>query len=442
MSDTHGTQHANQSHKPSDKYFSFQIKGWANFDPMDKTLATVAEGINQGNGVLTLVEVLSVQDDVASIPDEEARDCFEELSAAKRLIRNFNELPTKLKEDLRAALRTEEEIAPRKMVTLMPDSSGGPEPAAVVKRDPAVGSSSPATAVEIVLSDATIAEIAGNESRNREAFAAKSDASDRPSGVKPIQSDFPKEGFFPDTGEALFAIVEMRRQIREQGLDLEATVDLVIGRAQEITQCYGIAVGFLPQEIGFQSRTGSHGKDLAFDANLFQSRLVAGEAVQITDAEKHPLMGATYRREGVGSLIMVPIFRNREVAGAIEFFFQEKRSFSAGDVMDLGLIAGVISESIGGSRNVGVKLANVPQLGTDPTPTSDLLEAFLKEDGYSPTPPTEVADAIDAKTPLAECFVPESIGPAPAPKKPPATPSHLWRNLKRAWARPRPSRGL
>jgi len=136
MSETHEIRQTNQSHEPKDKYFSFQIKGWTNFDPMDKTLARVAEGIDQGNGFLTLVEVQSVVDDVASIHDEEVRACFENLLAAKRLIRNVNELPTKVKEELRAALRAEQEIAPKKIVTLVPGPSASPEPAAVAKRWP------------------------------------------------------------------------------------------------------------------------------------------------------------------------------------------------------------------------------------------------------------------------------------------------------------------
>src|SRR6202048_5603036 len=107
-----------QIDEPKEKYFSFQIKGWTNFDPMDQTLARLAEGIDQGNGFLTLVEVLTVQDNVASIHDEEVRTCFENLLAAKRLIRNFNELPAKVKEELRAALRTEEGVPPKKIVTL------------------------------------------------------------------------------------------------------------------------------------------------------------------------------------------------------------------------------------------------------------------------------------------------------------------------------------
>ena len=58
-----------------------------------------------------------------------------------------------------------------------------------------------------------------------------------------------KKASFSNTGEALFAIVEMRRQIREQGLDLEATVDLVIDRAREITKCYGIESDFCRRKL-------------------------------------------------------------------------------------------------------------------------------------------------------------------------------------------------
>jgi len=106
MSETLKVPQTDQSREQSEKYFSFQIKGWANFDPVNETLARVAEGIEQGNGFLTLIEVLRVEDEVASIEDEEVRECFENLLAARRLIQNVNELPAKVKEELRAALQT------------------------------------------------------------------------------------------------------------------------------------------------------------------------------------------------------------------------------------------------------------------------------------------------------------------------------------------------
>src|SRR5438093_1391762 len=102
-----------QTYEQSEKYFSFQIKGWTNFDPMDKTLAKIAEGIEQGGGFLSLMEVLKVEDDLASIGDEEVRECFANILAAKRLLRNAHELPKNLIEELRSALKTDEEVVPK-----------------------------------------------------------------------------------------------------------------------------------------------------------------------------------------------------------------------------------------------------------------------------------------------------------------------------------------
>jgi hypothetical protein len=122
MPEAPSTPQKNKTDEHKEKYFSFQIKGWASFDPMTKTLARVAEGIEEGNGFLTLVEVLQVEDDLASIGDEEVRECFANILAAKRLVRNVHELPKQLVEELRLALTTEEVVAPKKPVATAPVS--------------------------------------------------------------------------------------------------------------------------------------------------------------------------------------------------------------------------------------------------------------------------------------------------------------------------------
>jgi hypothetical protein len=266
---------------------------------------------------------------------------------------------------------------------------------------------------------------------------AKSDLAERFVNGNYANGDNSEGRVFEHTGEALFAILEMRRRIREQALDLESAVDLVIARAQQITRCCGIAVGFLPQEIGCQFRAGkaTSRKELDFHANLFQSRLVVGEAVQLPDAQKHPLLGATFRREGIGSLIMVPIFRNREVAGAMEFLFQQKHSFSAGEVMDLGLIAGVISDSLGGATHIGVNQAEGREWPPE-TKTAKNVELqpgpSLKEKaGPGDALPSPVKDTIDAETPL----IPESMVVGAPVSELPTVPDQLWLAFKRAWTR-------
>ena len=106
----------NQTDEHKEKYFSFQIKGWTNFDPMDETLARIADGIEKGRGFLTLIQVLKVEEDIAAIDDEEVRECFANIVAAKRLVKNVHGLPQKLIEELRAALKTEDEVVPKKPV--------------------------------------------------------------------------------------------------------------------------------------------------------------------------------------------------------------------------------------------------------------------------------------------------------------------------------------
>ena len=136
MSETLGAPQKNQTDEQSEKYFSFQIKGGQISTLLDKTLAEIAEGIEQGGGFLTLIEVLKVEDDLASIGDEEVRECFENILAAKRLVQNVHELPKKLIDELRSALKTEEEVVPRKTVTPVANSSLNDESRSRAKRWP------------------------------------------------------------------------------------------------------------------------------------------------------------------------------------------------------------------------------------------------------------------------------------------------------------------
>ena len=93
-----------QISEPKQRYFKVQMRAWTNFDPINKSLAEIAELIEKGNGFLTMVEVLEVENSLESVPDEEVRNAFENILAAKRLMAAANNLPAKLKEELRSAL--------------------------------------------------------------------------------------------------------------------------------------------------------------------------------------------------------------------------------------------------------------------------------------------------------------------------------------------------
>src|SRR5438874_13408871 len=86
------------------KYFKIQVRGWTDFDPLDKKLAEIAVAIERGGGFLTAIEVLDTKDDLSAISDNVVREGFQNILAARRVLRSIGELPTSLVEDLRAAL--------------------------------------------------------------------------------------------------------------------------------------------------------------------------------------------------------------------------------------------------------------------------------------------------------------------------------------------------
>jgi hypothetical protein len=199
------------------------------------------------------------------------------------------------------------------------------------------------------------ASVAAEETKSA---AARPDSAARFVSGRFAERDSPGGRVFDNTGEALSAVAEMRDLIREQNLDPRAAIELMANRAQEITGCCGTTVGLFKQNtVVYPVRTGIGATmaGLELHSNFFQSCVRTGGALQLRDARRHPRLGAMCQQEGVGSLIIVPIFHNREVIGAMEFFYRETRSFSTGQVMDLELIAGVVSERLSAAAEVELK---------------------------------------------------------------------------------------
>jgi hypothetical protein len=190
---------------------------------------------------------------------------------------------------------------------------------------------------------------AASESSAQDIAIIRPDSAARFVSGRYAEKESPGGRVFENTGAALSAVAEMRDLIRERKLDPEAAIELTATRAQEIIHCCGTMVGVLQHNtVLYPVRTGIGATMAGLDlhANFFQSCVRTGGALQLRDAQRHPLLGPVCQMEGVGSLIIVPIFHHREVVGAMEFLYKEMRSFSTGQVMDLELIAGVVSESL------------------------------------------------------------------------------------------------
>jgi hypothetical protein len=172
---------------------------------------------------------------------------------------------------------------------------------------------------------------------------------------------------FENIAAALLSVVEMQDQIREQGLDLQSTMDLVASRAEDLVGSSGVAVGLLEQDtLLYPVRLGIAVTmtRLPSQAKLFHSCISKGTVLLLPDAQRDSVVGASCRREGVRSLIVLPILNHREVAGAMELLFKGRRSFSTGEVMTLELIADLV-----GGRLAGVSRIDATQPEAQEFPT-------------------------------------------------------------------------
>src|SRR5207247_7960940 len=100
------------------RYFKVQIRAWTDFDPMDKKLPEITEAIERGGGLLTAIEVLEVEDDLAAISDNEVKEGFQNILAARRVLRSIGELTKSMVEDVRSVLNDREEVGGKSSVTV------------------------------------------------------------------------------------------------------------------------------------------------------------------------------------------------------------------------------------------------------------------------------------------------------------------------------------
>ncbi len=293
---------------------------------------------------------------------------------------------------------------------------------------------------KVNLADAREVHAAATKSFSQHIPIAKSGLPERFVNGKRAEGENFEESILENTGEALLAISEMRSRIRKQGLDLESAIDMVVRRSHEIARCNGVAIGLLQQDsVVYPARAGIAATmaELHFQANLFRSCLRTGQTLQLQDAQKHPRVGAMCRREGIGSLIIAPIFRNREVAGAVELLFQEMRSFSTGDVMDLELIAGVVSDALNGAVQIELKQEEGGEFRAESSPVKAVETQFR----HTLNKKAALVDGLlhpfrattDEEPSLKKSANSESMVLGLLASKLVAAPTRLWLTLKRAW---------
>jgi len=376
-------------------------------DSFDRELAewfALRKGVWSGTAAELLAAVQSRPDAGKGAWAQSARTLYAHLESHRHILRSSG-VDVRLHQ------------GPPRMLSLRPCPVGKSEkkpPATAstihIPSAPPVDANRPVDEGKVATAGSERANSAANETFKQDRPMARPDSAARFVSGRYAEREGSGGRVFDNTGEALSAVAEMRDLIRGRDLDLKAAIEVMANRVHEITRCCGTVVGLLKQNtVVYPVRTGIGATMAGLDlhANFFQFCVRTGGALQLRDAQRHPILGAMCQLEGVGSLIIVPIFHHREVVGAMEFFYKEMRPFSTGQVMDLELIAGVVGEHLSAAAEVDLK-------------PEEARDRFAKPQAND-NPQPQISDTTDSAIwrPLSSRLA--------------AAPTRMGRALKRVW---------
>src|SRR5437867_4476377 len=148
------------------------------------------------------------------------------------------------------------------------------------------------------------------------------------------------------------AIVAVARDVARAGLDIQAVMDLLARRTQELTRAEGAAVE-LAEEDEMVSRSGSGiaavhvGLRQKISASLSGLCVTTGDIQICNDSEGDPRVDQDVARTiGLRSMIAVPLHHGGQVAGVLKVMSRKPSAFTDEDVDTLQLMTPYLAAAL------------------------------------------------------------------------------------------------
>jgi len=161
--------------------------------------------------------------------------------------------------------------------------------------------------------------------------------------------------------ERLETIVALHREVEGAEFDVEGVVLDILERARTLLGATAATAGVIEgDKIVYRYRTGP-GRNSApittpRDGSLSGVCAQTGELAYCADSEHDPRVDKTAcRRQGLRSMIIVPLRHRREVVGLLNVNSPEVRAFDRNDVRTVELIGGAISAAYGHAVDMAAK---------------------------------------------------------------------------------------
>ena len=204
----------------------------------------------------------------------------------------------------------------------------------------------------------------------------------------------------------LAEIVEAQRQIQTRHLELDKAMEVVAERVAKITGASGAAIGILEgRTVRYRAGSGAPALPLGSEAPLetavCSASLRTGQVIRCEDVNLEFLFDPELcRHRGIVSLVAVPIYREGDIIGALELYFDKTHGFAEQDIHTCQLMAGLVTEAFGRDAQVTLKKSMAAERSTMLAAIERLQPSLA---AWAEDEPTATASPIPAATtPTAE----------------------------------------
>ena len=172
--------------------------------------------------------------------------------------------------------------------------------------------------------------------------------------------------------QSLFAVMEIQRMLRNGDLDVDGAMHRLVESARNAANATGVAVALLKGgQLIYRAGSGSAatyvGRQVTASLTASADAERRREILRVEDAQRDTRIEAAICRQfGAQSLLILPIYDLRGLAGVLEVLFSEAHVFQHGEVRTYQLIARQIEAALLQAQPLAQTTKPVTQLPITP----------------------------------------------------------------------------
>jgi diguanylate cyclase (GGDEF)-like protein len=206
----------------------------------------------------------------------------------------------------------------------------------------------------------------------------------------------------PATSQHLRAIIQTQTEIAASDLELEAAMELIARRAQDLTHASGGVIELadgdeMVYRVAVGEATPFLGVRLRKDASLSGLCVIEEKVLRSDDTSRDPRVDPeACRRVNARSMLCVPLIHQESTVGVLKVYSPRANNFDGGDVETLELLSELVAAHMSHASLFAAEVHGGRH---------DALTGLLNRRAYEERLPVEIARANRYAWPLSLCLL-------------------------------------